>query len=191
MLSWNGDIVSIAPAEVHYLYRVYRRGEGGSEQELAGATPAGTKSSFTITDASIEWQKTYKYRAHAVTMIQQPNNFMLEIEGDDTPELKVFADDVFPPAVPAELQAVFSGPGQKPFIDLVWAPVSDADLAGYNVYRREEGTTPVKLNSELLKPPAYRDENVTSGKKYFYSVSAVDLRGNESARSEEAGEAVP
>ena len=57
----------------------------------------------------------------------------MPIEGDDTPEVKVFANDVFPPAVPSGLQAVFSGPGQKPFIDLVWAPVSDADLAGYNV----------------------------------------------------------
>jgi fibronectin type 3 domain-containing protein len=89
------------------------------------------------------------------------------------------------------LQAVFSGPGQKPFIDLVWAPVMDADLAGYNVYRREEGSPSEKLNAELVKTPAYRDEHVTGGKKYFYSVSAVDVRGNESAKSEEAGEKVP
>jgi fibronectin type 3 domain-containing protein len=99
---------------------------------------------------------------------------------------------VFPPTVPAGLQAVYSGPGQKPFIDLVWAPVTDADLTGYNVYRREEGeTNPVKLNAELIKAPAYRDENVATQKKYFYSVAAVDVRGNESARSEEASEAVP
>jgi hypothetical protein len=33
--------------------------------------------------------------------------------------------------------------------------------------------------------------NVASGRTYFYSVSAVDIRGNESARSQEASEAVP
>ena len=76
--------------------------------------------------------------------------------------------------------------GSKPFIDLVWAPVTDVDLDGYNVYRHEEGATPVKVNAELVKTPAYRDANVGSGKSYFYSVSAVDVRGNESARSEEA-----
>jgi hypothetical protein len=39
--------------------------------------------------------------------------------------------------------------------------------------------------------PAYRDAQVVSGKRYFYLVSAVDLRGNESGRSEEASENVP
>jgi fibronectin type 3 domain-containing protein len=49
----------------------------------------------------------------------------------------------------------------------------------------------VKLNAEPVKAPAYRDPNVQSGKKYFYAVSAVDEHGNESSRSEEAGEQVP
>jgi hypothetical protein len=46
-------------------------------------------------------------------------------------------------------------------------------------------TAPVKLNSELVKSPSYRDIAVTSGKTYTYSVSAVDVRGNESQRSED------
>ena len=115
----------------------------------------------------------------------------IQVEGDDTPEVQVFAHDVFPPAVPSGLQAVFSGPGQGPFIDLIWAPASDVDLAGYNVYRHEEGMTPEKVNAELVKTPAYRDKNVVSGKEYFYSVSAVDVRGNESAQSEETSEGAP
>jgi fibronectin type 3 domain-containing protein len=36
--------------------------------------------------------------------------------------------------------------------------------------------------------PAYRDSDVKPGVRYSYSVSAVDARGNESARSEEASE---
>jgi hypothetical protein len=191
VLNWVSEIVSVPPADVQYVYRVYRRADGSSERVLAGEAPAGVETSFTIVDANIEWQKIYYYHAEAVTVIHR-NSSQLEIEGDDTPEIKVIADDVFPPTVPAALQAVYSGPGQKPFIDLVWAPVIDADLTGYNVYRREEGVAnPVKLNAELIKAPAYRDENVAPQKKYFYSVSAVDVRGNESARSEEASEAVP
>ena len=191
VLNWMGGIIAVPPADVQYVYRVYRRAEGSSDRVMAGEAPAGVETSFTMIDANIEWQRTYYYHAEAVTLIHR-NSSQLEIEGDDLQEIKVFADDVFPPTVPAALQAVYSGPGQKPFIDLVWAPVTDADLAGYNVYRREEGVTnPVKLNAELIKAPDYRDENVAQQKKYFYSVSAVDGRGNESARSEEASEAVP
>jgi fibronectin type 3 domain-containing protein len=89
------------------------------------------------------------------------------------------------------LEAVFSGPGQKPFIDLVWAPNSEPDLAGYNLYRAETGSEPQRVNQEPLKSPAYRDGNVTPGRQYTYAVAAVDVRGNESAHSEAASETVP
>ncbi len=81
--------------------------------------------------------------------------------------------------------------GQKPFIDLTWAPNIESDLAGYNVFRHEEGAQPVKINSEVVKSPAFRDDKVIPGHRYFYSVSAVDLRGNESGRSTETTERVP
>jgi len=103
----------------------------------------------------------------------------------------VFAHDTFPPAVPSGLQAVYSGVGQQPFIDLIWAPDADADLAGYNVFRHEAGAEPAKVNTGLVKTPAFRDMNVAPGKTYIYSVSAVDVRGNESGRSQEASETVP
>ena len=115
----------------------------------------------------------------------------MEVEGEDTPPVKIFANDIFPPAVPSGLQAVFSGPGQQSFIDLIWSPVSDMDLDGYNVYRHEEGSAPVKVNAVLLKTPSYRDTTVIAGKHYVYAVTAVDVRGNESSHSEEASEDVP
>jgi hypothetical protein len=189
LLSWTGDV---PPADsAHYLYRVYRSAEAASQRTLAGELKVGPEQKLTLADASIEWEKTYEYRAEIVTVIAQENKPDLQIEGDDTAPVKVFIHDVFPPAVPAGLQAVFSGPGQQPFIDLIWAPVTDVDLDGYNVFRHEEGAAPVQVNAERLKTPAYRDVSVVSGKKYFYSVSAVDVRANESARSEEAIEAVP
>src|ERR1700722_11938721 len=192
VLTWRGE----APAEgsgapVHYVYRIYRRPEDNAQRILAGEVPAGSERSYSLTDSSIDWEKTYEYRAQTVTKIAQENKAELQIEGDDTPERKVFANDVFPPAVPTGLQAVSSGPGQKKFIDLVWAPVADIDLDGYNVYRHEEGEATAKLNAEPAKTPAYRDASVVTGKRYFYSVSAVDVRGNESGRSEEASETVP
>jgi fibronectin type 3 domain-containing protein len=89
------------------------------------------------------------------------------------------------------LQAVSSGPGKQLFIDLIWAPVSDVDLAGYNVYRRTDGGSAVKVNTKPLRVPAYRDNTVDHAKRYAYSVTAADSRGNESAHSEEATETVP
>jgi len=190
VLTWTGESAP-SGSTLRYVYRVYRHTLENSEQTLVGELPANNQRQVSLTDSNIEWQKTYEYRAETVTVISEPGKSEVQIEGDDTPEIKVFANDIFPPAVPSGLQAVFSGPGQSPFIDLVWAPVTDLDLAGYNVYRHEQGGPVVKLNSELLKAPAYRDSKVESGKLYFYSVSAVDARNNESDRSEEASEAVP
>jgi hypothetical protein len=191
VLTWTEAAISpAAPPGVRYLYRIDRRGEDG-RQILAGEVPLGNERNFTLTDPSIEWEQTYYYHAYPVTVIALSGKPEAQLEGEDTPEVKVFTHDVFPPAIPAGLQAVFSGPVQPPAIDLIWAPVTDVDLAGYNVYRREEGAAAEKLNAELVRAPAYRDTNVVSGKSYSYSVSAVDMRGNESARSEEASERVP
>ncbi len=146
------------------------------------------------TDSSFEWEKTYLYRITAVSIIKQPDS-EVQVEGDDSAPVRVVAHDVFPPSVPAGLQAAYSGEGQRPFIDLIWAPVTNADLAGYNVFRSEAPGAAVgqmvKLNSELVKSPSYRDSAVVSGKTYTYSVSAVDVRGNESQRSEQTSEPVP
>jgi hypothetical protein len=191
LLSWSAVTSPSALAGLHYVYRVYRQPVDSNERVLAGQMAFGTERYYLLTDSSIEWEKTYEYRAETVTLIDVPGKAQIQVEGDDTPAVKVFADDVFPPAVPTAVQAVFSGPGQKPFIDLVWAPVTDADLAGYNVYRAEDGEVPAKVNAEIVRTPAYRDTNVQSGKRYSYSVSSVDLRGNESNRSEAASESVP
>jgi len=191
VLTWTGQLSLPYSQPARFSYRVFRRQEDSQQRTLVVEVGAGTEPSLSLTDQSFEWEKTYYYNLDSLTVISQAGKPDVSIEGDDTPEVKVFAHDVFPPAVPSGLQAVFSGLGQQAFIDLVWAPVTDSDLDGYNVYRREEGTATMKVNSELVKTPAFRDVQVVAGKKYFYSVSAVDLRGNESGRSEEASESVP
>lgn len=210
-VSWHCAVAPGAKESgVQYLFRIYRRLEGSETETKIGElsapcvngpgasnafvdVPPGKQDDFTASflDQTFEWESTYFYRGTVVSVIEAAGKPAVEVEGEDTPEVKVFAHDVFPPAVPSGLQAVFSGPGQQAFIDLIWAPVTDADLNGYNVYRHEGDAAPVKLNSELVKIPAFRDTQVVAGKKYSYSVSAVDQRANESARSEEASESVP
>ncbi len=191
VLSWRGMADTHQFPVVSHRYRVYRREVGSSNEALVGELPMENESEMRLVDHGFEWEKTYDYRATVLTSVSEPGKPEIQVEGDDTLVVRVFAHDIFPPAVPRGLEAVFSGTGQQLFIDLIWAPDADADLAGYNVYRHEEGGAPAKINTDLVKTPAYRDSNVAPGKKYFYSVSAIDLRGNESAPSEEASDTVP
>jgi hypothetical protein len=206
LLSWDCPPDVPAPDTIAHKIRIYRREQGKpmdtkisdanygdcSPSQPASQTPQPHARELPeFLDQTFEWEKRYDYRATVVTVVSAPGRPEVEVEGDDTPATSVFAHDVFPPAVPTGLQAVFSGVGQAPFVDLVWSPDTEADLAGYNIFRREEGAPLAKLNSEPVKTPAFRDSNVQSGKKYFYSVSAVDERNNESAKSEETSEQVP
>jgi hypothetical protein len=172
--------------DISYRYRIYRRTlDKATDLRLGDLDCPATP----FEDHTFEWQKSYGYRIAVLTLVGGENSSV--VEGEDSPEHKVVANDTYPPAVPSGLQAVFSGPGQPPFVDLLWAPDTDADLAGYNVYRREQASQSEKINAQLVKTPAYRDDRVTWGKTYWYSVSAVDSRGNESARSVETSEQVP
>jgi hypothetical protein len=189
--SWSCQPALPEAAGIEYQLRIYRRAEGTDTDVKAAEANLADCEGTPLLDTSFEWEKTYDYRAAVVTVVSPPGQPAIEIEGDDTPNVHVFAHDIYPPTVPTGLQAVFSGEAQQPFVDLIWSPDSDADLAGYNVYRHEAGGAFVKLNSELVKTPAYRDAAVQAGKEYFYAVSGVDVRGNESAKSEETGEEVP
>jgi len=200
MILWHCPGTAGRRNGVRYLFRIYRRQESSKSgikiadveaTQCAVGASGQEKVIDSFLDKSFEWEDTYFYQGTVVSVVEMPGKPAAEVEGNNTDELKVFAHDVFPPAVPSGVQAVFSGPGQQAFIDLIWTPVNDADLEGYNIYRHEAGAAAVKLNSEGVRTPAFRDMQVVSGKTYFYSVSAVDERGNESARSEEASESVP
>ena len=188
--TWTSAGETSALPAVQHRYRIYRRDEATGKDAVASEIPIADSGPMHTQDSTFEWEKTYLYRITSVSVLSRPGG-EAQVEGDDSPTIRIVAHDTFPPAVPAGLQAVFSGEGQKPFVDLIWAPATDADLAGYSIYRHEADSAAVKLNSDLIKTPAYRDDSVSSGKTYYYSVSATDVRGNESARSEEASETVP
>ncbi len=106
----------------------------------------------SLVDANFEWGQTYSYRVTGVTILPAAENGgqqasqsagnkaapaqaqiqtgPIEVEGQDSAPVTVTPKDVFPPAVPTDVEAVFSGPGQQPFIDLIWSPSPDTDLAG-------------------------------------------------------------
>ena len=189
-LTWTAQAESRSIAGVQHRYRVYRREEGAGKDAVAGEVPLGDGGPVRYLDSSFDWEKTYLYRISVVSAVAREKG-EVQVEGDDSSPLRVIAHDIFPPAVPTGLQAVASGEGQKTFIDLIWAPVTNSDLAGYNVYRHEPDGAAAKLNADLVKSPAYRDSAAEPGRTYVYSVSAVDVRGNESVKSQEASETLP
>lgn len=177
--------------ELRHSYRVYRQEKGSSTPVLVGEIRLNTSPQGEMVDHSFEWQKTFQYWVTVATIVLRHGQPSTEVEGNNSAPVTVFANDVYPPAVPGGLQAVFSGVGQQPFVDLTWAPNTESDLAGYNVYRREQNGAWTRINSALAPTPAYHDANVAAGRTYFYAVTAVDVRGNQSARSPETSETVP
>ncbi len=176
---------------VRYVYRIMRRIEGGQPAMLAQVDASNEAMLFI--DGSIEWEKKYQYWIAPVTLWENPaHGNKGEVPSNESQPVTITTTDVFPPAAPSGLQAAFSGSMQQLFIDLAWTPNSEPDLAGYNIYRRSSDEQQFqKLNTALLKEPAYRDKAVQPGTKYFYAVTAVDLRNNESPKSAEASESVP
>lgn len=190
VLTWQGPADYRAAAGVGHVYRIYRREENGERDVVVGEQIVANEPQGRLVDRNFEWEKRYRYRVTPLTRVTQSGE-VLEIEGEDSQPVTVLAHDSFPAAVPGGVQAVYSGLAREKFIDLTWAPNTDADLAGYNVYRREEGGAAVKISPQPVSTPAFRDANLQPGRTYYYSVSSVDLRGNESARSPEAREQVP
>lgn len=145
-------------------------------------------------DKSVRFGETYEYRAQRVARVTI-NGEMLELASPLSLPLRVEAAKMFPPNRPRDLVAVATASenGSGPAIDLSWQPASDADLAGYIVYRRDpaaNGSWQRISSAQPVVGPGYRDAAVQPGHTYAYAVSAIDQEGNESARSAEAQETV-
>jgi len=66
----------------------------------------------------------------------------------------------------------------------------EKDLAGYNVYRREADGQIKRVNVAPITMLSFQDTDIAPGHTYFYCISAVDIHGNESAKSPEITQAL-
>ena len=88
--------------------------------------------------------------------------------------------DTTAPDAPQGLTAT----GGNTVVDLDWADVATADLAGYRVYVATAAGGPwTLLTADPIAPSAYQAQGLTNGTQYFFRVTAVDVAGNESAPS--------
>lgn len=144
-------------------------------------------------DKTIRFGEDYEYRAQRVSRVTAEGK-VIELDGELSPPVRVEVRDVFPPEVPTGLAAVASlgENASETAIDLSWQPATDADVAGYIVYRREGPGAWQRISPpQPVIGPAFHDVHVEPGRAYRYAVSAVDQGGHESARSAETEETVP
>jgi len=154
-------------------------------------------------DKNIVFGNTYEYRAQRVLRVPAGDTNLklngatnLELEGEFSAPIRVDALDVFSPEVPVGLAAVATSAdpasGTPASIDLSWQPNTEPDLAGYEVYRREDQTPWQRISGDQpVVGPAFHDARVLPGHTYRYGVSAIDRGGHESGRSAESSETVP
>ena len=140
-------------------------------------------ASNSYDDRLFDFGKTYVYLVRSVITADGK-----AVESDDSVPAIVTPKDTFPPATPQNVvAAVLPGPNGGRLVDLSWSINLETDLAGYRVYRSErEGELGQALEAQLLLSPAFRDDSVQAGRKYWYVVTAVDRAGNESGPSEPA-----
>lgn len=141
----------------------------------------GATGTTDYRDSGFDYGKTYAYLVRSV--IDSSGG---ALESSDSPLAIVTPKDMFPPAAPQGIVAAIQ-PGATPgsvAVELSWSINVEPDLAGYRVYRGEqEGVRGALLTPDLLPSPAYRDNSVQTGQRYWYTVTAVDRSGNESVPS--------
>lgn len=141
---------------------------------------------FSVMDATAHTGCSYRYIAQRIKQVTLANH-ELEIASLPSAPIETEYRDIFPPLVPGGL--VSAADSTSKAIDLNWTPDVDPSLAGYVVYRRPAGSNQVPERISPAGKPvvasSWSDTSALPGQRYAYSVSAIDISGNESQRSAE------
>jgi hypothetical protein len=157
-------------------FNLYRR----MERERFGLYPVNLQplKDTRFVDGGLQNGKRYYYEVRAV------RNFRgTLIEGPASATAEGVPEKQTPPTPPTGLVIVFQEEGAV----LRWNENPEPDVAGYDIYRREEGEkTFRKINPGLIKEPYFLDTTASPQKSYIYRLRAIDSSGKESEFSQEA-----
>jgi hypothetical protein len=162
-------------------FNVYRRSGGGD----FGFLPVNPEpiSQSPYRDVRLENGKRYEYVVRALrnfhgTLIEGPAS----VAETGVPEKTV------PPSEPTGLSGAMRREAGKMGVELRWNRNPEADIVGYDLYRREKGAEPWrKLNSQIIADPFFFDATADPRKTYIYRLKAIDNspRRNQSEFSRE------
>src|SRR5262245_27643227 len=186
-LTWDRPAENMnetAPANVAG-YNVYRR--SGDSVNRINPEPL---SEPRFIDRNFQFGANYQYIVRSLSFTPGKASLSEAIESNDSLPYSHTPKDTFPPVAPKPVTIA----SINSMVSLFWPLNAEPDVVGYHIYRAEDENAPpekwVKLNPELHKTASFRDERVQVGKKYFYQIAAIDVYGNESARSETVSETV-
>jgi len=173
-VSWAPSSTNIdgSPVAAGVAFNLYRTSsESRSTGSPLNPTPvAGT----SYRDGSARLGKTYLYRVRALLETDRGR-----VESRDSEEATLFHRDLYPPGPPRQLTLVTG----REFLSLAWFPNSEADLAGYHVFRRQGPGEFQRITTTATQRTSYEDRDLQSGPVYSSRVTAMDLAGNQSSYS--------
>ena len=189
-ITWQPPVTNIdGSMPVNLLgYNIYRMDESQTE---VSPTPLNSApvSGNQYTDKNFEFGQNYRYVVRSVSLGTEG----AQVESLNSNSLTVSPKDIFPPSPPATPSVNASSRPNR--ISIFFPTNPEPDVVGYDIYRSTDETLPkdrwTKLNSNPLTRTTYQDENVESGKRYYYYVKAIDRAGNVSAPSEVSSDVVP
>jgi fibronectin type 3 domain-containing protein len=144
-------------------------------------------SGTQYTDKTFQFGQNYRYVVRSVSLGTEG----AQVESLNSNTVAVSPKDVFSPSAPSSISAN-AAPGR---ISIFFAANQEPDVVGYFVFRSTDENLPkdrwTKLNTTPLTRTTFQDENVESGKRYFYYLTAIDNAGNISQPSEVVSDVVP
>lgn len=175
-LTWeppSGSLDGSPPPEVAG-YNIYRKEK---EEESWKKVNDKLNKGTSYVDENVQFGQEYYYAVRASVSSKSPYE-----ESENSKEVKIVPQDIFPPLPPEGLTAVATTDS----VSLSWSPGSDSELAGFRVWRRKEGNKEFQcLTLEPFSEIVYEDRKAEKDTLYFYAVTAVDMAGNESEKSNE------
>jgi len=178
-LQW-GKVNSLADGSLcrePLLYNCYRTDEG--TQFLFAPVNEQPVEATAYQVINLKNDQQYTFRIHAARKVGEG-----WVESEGSLPVSAIPVDLEPPSIPQGLTAFWIDEG----ISLRWEESPEADVSGYNIYRREEGKGALeKLNPDPVKGTIFLDTGVKKDTAYYYAISSADSssRRNESSPSEE------
>ena len=153
-------------------YNVYRR--IGTSGAFALVNPDAPIVQTTFTDAAAPADGSRSY--YRVVAVDEHGRASAAATAD-----AVRGTDTTPPAKPIGLTTASTPDGV--FLD--WDDNTEADLAGYKVYRATSAAGPFAalIGGDYIGHSDWTDSTAAAGTTYYYRVTAQDRAGNESAAS--------
>jgi predicted phage tail protein len=167
-------------------YNVYRLDESQTEvsqNPINSSLVSGTQ----YVDRTFRFGENYRYVVRSVSL----GTDGAQVESLNSNSLSVSPRDIFAPSAPASI-TIAAAPGR---LSIFFPANPEADVTGYEIYRSTDPDLPKERWTKLTPAPLTRttflDENVESGKRYYYYIRAIDQAGNISPSSEVVSESVP